>query len=228
MAKLILVRHGQSIWNLQNRFTGWIDVSLSKKGIKEAKKAGKMLKKYNFDTAYTSTLIRAQETLYEILNINDYNSEYTKIHEEGNKNWYQNYKQTKNDKTILPIFVSEKLNERYYGDLQGQNKDEARKKYSEEQIHLWRRSFDIAPPRGESLNMTCKRTIPYFKERIERDLKQGKTVLISAHGNSLRSIVMHIEKMTPEEIIKFEMQTGIPHIYEFDKTMKITNKSILK
>lgn len=228
MAKLILVRHGQSIWNLQNRFTGWIDITLSAKGIKEAKAAGKKLQKHNFDVAYTSTLLRAQQTLYEILNINDFNKEYTRAHEETNTKWYENYKQTENDKKVLPIFVSEKLNERYYGDLQGKNKDEARKQYGEKKVHIWRRSFDIAPPGGESLKLTCERTIPYFTKRIEKDLKSGKNVLVAAHGNSLRSIVMHIEKMTPEQIINFEMSTGIPHIYEFDKNMKITKKETLK
>jgi 2,3-bisphosphoglycerate-dependent phosphoglycerate mutase len=228
MGKLVLVRHGESIWNLQNRFTGWVDVSLSKKGIREARLAGKKLKTYKFDVAYTSTLIRAQETLFEILNKNKNCQEYTRVHEGKNTKWYSHFAQKEEeDKRVLKIHVSDKLNERYYGDLQGLDKNETIKKFGEDKVHQWRRSFDIAPPNVESLDMTSKRTIPYYKEEIVKDLKEGKTVLIAAHGNSLRSIVMHVESMSPDEIINFEMKTGIPHIYEFDRNMNLLYKGKL-
>ncbi|MFW6286119.1 MAG: 2,3-bisphosphoglycerate-dependent phosphoglycerate mutase [Nanoarchaeota archaeon] len=219
MGKLVLIRHGESMWNKENRFTGWVDVSLSKKGIKEAKKAGKKLKNYNFDSAYTSNLIRAQQTLFEVLNINKNNNEYMRVHNTDKQNWYSNFKSE--DLNHLLIYVSESLNERYYGDLQGKNKDEVRKKYSAEQVKIWRRSYDVAPPNGESLEMTSKRTLPYFKKNIVEKLKNGETIIVVAHGNSLRSIIMEIEKMSSDEILNFEIATGVPHIYEFDKKMNI-------
>ncbi len=226
MAKLILVRHGQSVWNLQNRFTGWIDVPLSKKGIKEAQNAGKLLKNFKFDIAFTSNLIRAQDTLYEILNINNDSNYFLWIHEDKS-DWYKKFKETEDDKGILKIHTSEKLNERYYGDLQGLNKDDAIKQFGQMEVLNWRRSFDIPPPNGESLEMTAKRTIPYFKTNILKQLNVGKDVLIVAHGNSLRSIVMFIEGMSSEDIIQFEMATGRPHIYTFESNMNIQDKQIL-
>lgn len=212
MAKLILVRHGQSVWNLQNRFTGWIDVPLSKKGIKEAQNAGKRLKDFKFDVAFTSNLIRAQDTLYEILNINNNLNYFLWIHEDK-YDWYKKFKETKDDKGILKIHTSEKLNERYYGDLQGLNKAETIKKFGPIKVQNWRRSFDIPPPNGESLEMTANRTIPYFKTKILKQLNAERDVLVVAHGNSLRPIVMFIENISPEDIIGFEMATGTPHIY---------------
>lgn len=226
MAKLILVRHGQSVWNLQNRFTGWIDVPLSKKGIKEAQNAGKLLKDFKFDVAFTSTLIRAQDTLYEILNINNNLNYFLWIHEDKS-DWYKKFKETKDDKDILKVYTSEKLNERYYGDLQGLNKEDTIKKFGQIKVHLWRRSFNVPPPNGESLEMTAKRTIPYFKTKILKELEAGKDVLVVAHGNSLRSIVMFIEDMPAEDIIEFEIATGSPHIYTFESNMNIQDKQIL-
>ncbi|MCK4843044.1 MAG: 2,3-bisphosphoglycerate-dependent phosphoglycerate mutase [Methylococcales bacterium] len=226
MAKLVLVRHGQSVWNLQNRFTGWIDVPLSKKGIKEALNAGKLLKDFKFDVAFTSALIRAQDTLYEILNVNNNSKYFLWVHEDKS-DWYKKFKETKDDKDILKVYTSEKLNERYYGDLQGLNKEDTIKKFGQVKVHLWRRSFDVPPPNGESLEMTAKRTIPYFKTKILKELNAGKDVLVVAHGNSLRSIIMFIEDMPDEDIIEFEIATGSSHIYTFESNMNIQDKQIL-
>lgn len=229
MGKLILIRHGQSVWNLENRFTGWIDVSLSKKGIEEAKKAGEILKDIKFDMAFTSNLMRAQETLFEILNLNLKSSKFIKIHDEKSNhlNWYSNILEAVIDENEIKVKSSELLNERYYGDLQGLNKDETKKKYGEEQVHIWRRSFDIAPPNGESLKDTYNRTIPYFNEEIAKELKLGKNIIIAAHGNSLRSIIMEIEKLSGDEIMKIELETGIPIEYDLDENLNILNKKIL-
>jgi 2,3-bisphosphoglycerate-dependent phosphoglycerate mutase len=226
MAKLVLVRHGQSVWNLQNRFTGWVDVPLSKKGIKEAQNAGKLLQDFKFDVAFTSTLIRAQDTLHEILNVNNNSKYFLWIHEDKS-DWYKKFKETKDDKDILKVYTSEKLNERYYGDLQGLNKEDTIKKFGQAKVHLWRRSFGVPPPNGESLEMTAKRTIPYFKTKILKQINAGKDVLVVAHGNSLRSIVMFIEDMSSEDITEFEMTTGKPHIYTLEDNMNIQDKQIL-
>jgi len=192
---LIIVRHGQSQWNLENRFTGWIDIDLSPKGIEEANTAGEMLKGYSFDKAYTSALIRAQKTLDIILGI---------IGE-----------------TNIPVEKDKALNERMYGDLQGMNKDELRKKFGEEQVRIWRRSYDVAPPNGESLKDTAARVMPYYEAKIKPDLMAGKNILISAHGNSLRALVMSLENLTKEQILLTEIPTGIPKLYEFDKDLNI-------
>ncbi|WP_029522158.1 2,3-diphosphoglycerate-dependent phosphoglycerate mutase [Persephonella sp. KM09-Lau-8] len=199
MSKLVLVRHGQSIWNLQNRFTGWIDVPLTEKGKEEAYKAGELLKDIRFDVAYTSMLTRAQETLRIIL------------------------------ETIglaIPVIKDQALNERHYGALQGLNKDRAREKWGKEIVHLWRRSYDIPPPEGESLKDTAERTIPFLERAIMGDILDGRDVLVVAHGNSLRSIVMYLEKLSPEEIIKVEIPTGTPIVYELDENGNIINKEI--
>ncbi|MCX8163682.1 MAG: 2,3-diphosphoglycerate-dependent phosphoglycerate mutase [Candidatus Micrarchaeota archaeon] len=201
MALLVLVRHGQSIWNLENKFTGWIDVSLSDYGIEEAHSCAKKLKDFKFDIAYTSVLKRAIDTLEIILKDN---------------NW------------SIPVIKDKALNERMYGDLQGKNKDEIKKIYGEKQFLLWRRSYDVAPPGGESLKDTAKRVLPFFKKYILKDLKNNKNVLVVAHGNSLRALVMHLEKLTKEEVINLNIPTGIPYIYEFDQTGKIINKKILE
>lgn len=226
MGKLILLRHGESIWNLQNRFTGWADVSLSKKGRKEAKSAAIKLKNYKFDVAFTSNLLRAQETLFEVLERNLYCNDYIRIHE-NESSWYSHYKHTKKDDLDLVIFSNEALNERYYGDLQGLNKEETKKKFGEKLVHIWRRSYNIKPPGGNALKNTYERVIPYFKKYIEKRLKKGETIIIAAHGNSLRSIVKYIEKLDKENIMKVEIPTGIPIIYTLDKNMKIKNKEIL-
>jgi len=190
LTELILIRHGQSIWNAANRFTGWIDVELSQKGEEEAKDAGMNLAGRKIDVIHTSNLIRAQKTAEIIL-------EYNKISQ--------------------PIIKkNSSLNERNYGSLQGLNKKETAEIHGEDQVKIWRRSFDIPPPGGESLEMTAARTIPYFKEEIISDLEKGSNVMVSAHGNSLRSIVMYIENMTPEEIVGLEIPTGIPQFYSYN------------
>ena len=191
MGRLILIRHGQSVWNAENRFTGWTDVELSEKGVGEAEKAGDLLSEIRFGVVHTSGLIRAQRTAEIIMSRNTVS---------GN----------------VPVMRDERLNERHYGDLQGLNKAETAERHGAEQVHIWRRSFDVPPPGGESLKMNAERTIPYFEEKIVPDLKEGKNVLVSAHGNSLRSIVMHIESISPEEIVSLEIATGTPIFYQYD------------
>jgi 2,3-bisphosphoglycerate-dependent phosphoglycerate mutase len=190
MAKLVLVRHGQSLWNLQNRFTGWVDVPLTAKGREEARAGAESLKHIMFDVAYTSTLQRAQETLAIILEAI------------GQKN--------------VPIIRDQALNERDYGELAGLNKAETAKRYGEEQVKIWRRSYDVAPPGGESLKMTAARTLPFFDRAVLGDLKQGSNVLLVAHGNSNRSIVMELDKLSQEAVIALELGTGIPRSYEIE------------
>lgn len=191
MGRLVLIRHGQSVWNAENRFTGWTDVELSEKGVREAEAAGDLLSEIRFDAIHTSGLIRAQRTATIIMSRNSASDE-------------------------VPLIKDERLNERHYGDLQGLNKAETAEKHGPEQVHIWRRSFDIPPPGGESLKMNAERTIPYFEEEIIPDLEQGKNVLVSAHGNSLRSIVMHIESISPQDIVSLEIATGTPMFYEYD------------
>ena len=191
MAILVLIRHGQSLWNAENRFTGWTDIDLSKKGEKEAKAAGEKLENVSFDVVHTSALMRAQRTAEIIIKHNKKAQD-------------------------IPTYKDERLNERHYGSLQGLNKTETAEKYGAEQVHIWRRSFDISPPDGESLKMTAERTLPYFKEDVLEHLDEGKNVLISAHGNSLRSIVMYIENISKEDIVKLEIQTGVPRTYKYE------------
>ncbi len=227
MGRLILVRHGESIWNRQNRFTGWVDVSLSKKGIAEARAAGELLADECFDVAFTSALIRAQDTLYEILQHNRHTEGYLRVHEK-NSSWYGHYNADETDRNQLKIHISEQLNERYYGDLQGMNKDRAREKFGDKQVHLWRRSYDVPPPGGESLEMTAARTLPYFNSHIMQHLRENKRILVSAHGNSLRSIVMHIKQMSPQQILEYEIATGTPHIFDFNEQIELTNEFLMK
>ena len=191
MVTLVLIRHGQSLWNAENKFTGWTDIGLSEKGIKEAENAGKKLEDVEFDVVHTSALIRAQKTAEIII---------------------ENNKKSKG----IPVHKDKRLNERHYGSLQGLNKKETAEKYGKEQVHIWRRSFDVPPPDGESLKMNAERTLPYFKENIIGDLKNGKNVLVAAHGNSLRSIVMFIENISKEDVVKLEIQTGVPRTYVFE------------
>ncbi|MBF71324.1 MAG: 2,3-bisphosphoglycerate-dependent phosphoglycerate mutase [Euryarchaeota archaeon] len=192
MTTLVLIRHGQSLWNAENKFTGWTDIGLSEKGIEEAEEAGKKLENVPFDVVHTSALIRAQKTAEIII---------------------KNNKKSKK----IPVYKDKRLNERHYGSLQGLNKKETAEKYGAEQVHIWRRSFDVPPPDGESLKMNAERTIPYFKENIIQDLKKGKNVLVSAHGNSLRSIVMYIENISKEDVVKLEIETGVPRTYVFEE-----------
>jgi 2,3-bisphosphoglycerate-dependent phosphoglycerate mutase len=197
---LVLVRHGQSEWNLKNLFTGWRDVDLTEQGVAEAKEAGRKLKAKGivFDLAYTSALKRAQRTLDLLL--------------------------SEMDQTGLPIVRDQALNERDYGDLSGLNKDDARKKWGEEQVHIWRRSYDIAPPGGESLRDTLARTLPYYVQEILPSVLQGKRTVVAAHGNSLRALVMVLEKLSPEGILKREIATGVPIIYHLNADATVASK----
>ncbi len=190
-SKLVLVRHGQSEWNAKNLFTGWKDPKLTDLGIQEAIKAGDLLETRNlkFDLMFTSDLFRAQETGRLIL-------------EQMNQ-------------TDIQVIQDQSLNERNYGDLAGLNKDEAREKWGKEQVHIWRRSFDVPPPGGESLKNTAERVLPYFEREIMPKVKKSLNILVAAHGNSLRALVMHIENISSEEIVKLEIATGDPLIYEY-------------
>jgi len=195
MTKLFLVRHGQSQWNLENRFTGWQDVDITALGQLEAERAGQILKDERVDVAYTSKLTRAQHTLKIMLD------------EMG--------------KTDTPVIIDGALNERAYGTLEGLNKAETAKKYGAEQVHIWRRSFDIAPPGGESLKDTYDRVIPYFENHIKPVIVKGQNVLIVAHGNSLRALIMYLEELSPEQILQREIATGTPLTYVFDGQMNV-------
>ena len=198
---LFLIRHGQSIYNLENRFTGWKDVELTDLGIAQATEAGKILSKITFDLCYTSNLKRAQNTLNLILKKIDQNPK---------------------------IIKDEALNERDYGDLIGQNKLEAAKKFGSEQVQIWRRSFDVPPPGGESLKMTAERTLPYYNDVIKPQVNTGKNIIISAHGNSIRAIVMEIFNLTSEQILKTEIGWCEPWIISFDDHGELSNYQIIK
>ena len=200
---LILVRHGQSEWNEQNLFTGWKDPGLTELGIKEAKNAGSLIsdKGIQFDEMFTSMLVRAQDTGAIILDsINQQN---------------------------IPITKNKALNERNYGSLAGLNKDDARKKWGEEQVHIWRRSFDVPPPEGESLKDTAERVLPYFHEYIMPKVIQGLSILVAAHGNSLRALIMELDLISSEDIVKLEIPTGAPIQYEFNQNGEVVNKTKL-
>lgn len=189
-ATLVLVRHGQSLWNAQNRFTGWVDVPLTNLGREEARRGAQKLQHLRFDVAYTSALQRAQETLAIMLS------------ELGQKD--------------CPVIRDAALNERHYGDLSGLNKAQTAERHGEEQVKIWRRSYDVAPPNGESLKMTAERAIPFFDRAIMGDLRQGLNVLVCAHGNSNRAIVMKLDGLTTEQVVHLELATGVPRIYELD------------
>lgn len=226
--KLVLLRHGQSEWNLANKFTGWVDVDLSEKGVEEAKEAGKKIKEagIKFDVAYTSILKRAIKTCNFAL-------EYS-------------------DQMYVPVYKSWRLNERHYGGLQGLNKDETREKYGEEQVHIWRRSYDTLPPDlteesieeqnndrrfkgmpkelipvSENLKITLERALPYYFDNIAPDLLDGKTVLIAAHGNSIRALCKHIDNISDDDIMDLEIPTGKPLVYELDEDLKVLDKYYL-
>ena len=226
--KLVLLRHGESVWNKENRFTGWTDVDLSEKGVKEAENAGKLLKDkgYIFDVSFTSILKRANRTLEIVL-------------KEMNLN--------------IPVYYSYRLNERHYGALQGLNKDEMRKKFGDEQVHIWRRSYDVRPPElskdderypgndpkykdltpeelplTECLKDTLERVLPYYNNEIKKHLEKKENVLVVAHGNSLRSIIKYLENISDEDIMNVEIPTAIPYVYELDDNLTIKEKYFLK
>lgn len=228
MPKLILCRHGQSVWNAENLFTGWADVDLSDQGKNEAITSGKKLKKQGIeiDIVYTSLLKRAIKTTFHLLN--------------------------ESDQLFIPVIKSWRLNERHYGDLQGLNKDDAREKFGEEQVHIWRRSYDVAPPKqgeeqrkgylndrkyehldrrvmpeSESLKDTLIRVIPYWNDQISQQLLDGKTVLVSVHGNSLRALIKYLENVSDEDIISYEIKTGAPLIYELTDDLQVIDKYYL-
>lgn len=201
MSKLVCVRHGQSKWNKENRFTGWVDIELSEQGIKEANEAGQILKGFKFDKIFTSVLKRAINTAEIISKVAGFEK--------------------------IEMISNEALNERHYGDLQGLNKAEIGEKVGAEQLHIWRRSFDVAPPNGESLKDTLDRVLPYYESEIVPLLKAGKDILISAHGNSLRALTMHLENVTKEDISDINIPTGKPYVYEFDESLKLISKKYL-
>ena len=201
MARLILLRHGESQWNLENRFTGWVDVPLSPRGIQEAKDAGEKLRTFKFDRAFTSVLARANETLRLALET---------IGQTG-----------------IPVEKDKALNERMYGELQGLNKDETTKKYGEAQVKIWRRSYDVRPPGGESLKDTAERVLPYYEQTIKPYLLKGDTILIAAHGNSLRALIMELEQLSREQVLELNIPTGAPLLYELDNRGKVVDHRYL-
>lgn len=218
MAELILMRHGESIWNKKNLFTGWVDVPLSPKGIEEAFEGGRRIADIPIDRVYTSSLIRAQMTTMLALSCHHSKKSPVIIHRgEGRLEEWGKVHNPLIEKEIIPVYEAWQLNERAYGDLQGLNKQESRERFGAEQVLLWRRSYRTAPPNGESLELTAKRTLPYFREEIVPHLEAGETILISAHGNSLRSIVMEIEKLSEDEVIQLEIATGEPILYAYER-----------
>ncbi|MEO5954698.1 MAG: 2,3-bisphosphoglycerate-dependent phosphoglycerate mutase [Nitrospiraceae bacterium] len=201
MARLVLLRHGESQWNLENRFTGWVDVPLTPRGIQEAKNAGDKLRGFTFDRAFTSVLARANETLrlaLEAIGQSD-----------------------------LSIVKDKALNERMYGELQGLNKAETTKKYGEAQVKIWRRSYDVPPPGGESLKDTAERVLPYYEQTIKPYLLKGETILIAAHGNSLRALTMELEQLSREQVLELNIPTGAPVLYELDGAGKVVSHRYL-
>ena len=203
MPHLVLLRHGQSQWNLENRFTGWVDVPLTQKGEEEARQAGEKMKavQLQFDTTFTSLLQRAIRTLELALGVLG--------------------------QSALSVEQDQALNERHYGDLQGLNKAETAQKFGDEQVRIWRRSYDVPPPGGESLENTAARTLPYLTEKILPTIQAGQHVLVAAHGNSLRSIIMHLDQLSREEVLSLELGTGVPVVYDLDTTGNVLSKKIL-
>ena len=204
MASLVLVRHGQSQWNKKNIFTGWKNPDLTELGIKEAIKAGIALKRsgYKFDLMFTSVLLRAIRTGKLILEALDQKD--------------------------LKVIENEALNERDYGDLSGLNKDEARKRWGSDQVHTWRRSFDTPPPQGESLKNTAERVLPYFSENILPLIRKNQEIIVAAHGNSLRALVMHLDNLSPDEVVRLEIPTGMPICYQINNQGQVQNKILLE
>jgi len=202
MSNLILLRHGESVWNLENRFTGWVDVDLSPKGETEAVRAGELIAPFPIDFLFTSVLKRAIRTAEIALKTAG--------------------------KLNIPTERNEALNERHYGDLQGLNKDDIGREYGIEQLKIWRRSYDVPPPKGESLKMTQERVLPYYHEYIIPKLREGKNVLVTAHGNSLRALVAELDNLTKEEILELNIPTGRPILYTLDTDLKVLDKRYLE
>ncbi|XP_057469488.1 2,3-bisphosphoglycerate-dependent phosphoglycerate mutase 1-like [Actinidia eriantha] len=215
-AALILIRHGESLWNEKNLFTGCVDVPLTRKGVEEAIEAGKRISNIPVDVIYTSALIRAQMTAMLAMAQHRRKKVPIVVHNESEqaKSWSGIFSE-ETKKQSIPVITAWQLNERMYGELQGLNKQETADRYGKEQVHEWRRSYDIPPPNGESLEMCAERAVAYFKEHIEPQLLSGKNVMIAAHGNSLRSIIMYLDKLTSQEVISLELSTGIPMLYIF-------------
>jgi 2,3-bisphosphoglycerate-dependent phosphoglycerate mutase len=197
-------------------FTGWVDIPLSPKGIQESLEAGKKIAHIPIDLIFVSSLVRAQETAMLAMSVHQSGKVPLVLHPGGGRleEWAKIYSEH-SEKLCIPVATAWQLNERMYGELQGKNKQEMREKYGDEQVHIWRRSFDVAPPNGESLKMTTERSIPYFKEKIVPHLEQGKNVLIAAHGNSLRGIVMVLDGLSSDEVVKLEIPTGVPLFYTY-------------
>ncbi|MFN0064657.1 MAG: 2,3-bisphosphoglycerate-dependent phosphoglycerate mutase [Chlamydiales bacterium] len=215
MSRLILLRHGKSEWNKKNIFTGWVDIPLSPEGIEEAQQAGKLMSHVPIDLIYTSTLVRAMQTLMIAMAYHDTDKVPAVCHKQGEAHheWYGFPEGCE----MIPVVQAWQLNERMYGDLQGKNKQQTREEYGDEQVKIWRRSFATPPPAGESLKMTASRALPYFRQTIVPHLEMGKNVLISAHGNSLRSIVMELDSLSEEEVLELEIPTGKPIFYIYEK-----------
>jgi 2,3-bisphosphoglycerate-dependent phosphoglycerate mutase len=209
MGKLLLLRHGQSAWNKKNIFTGWIDIPLSLEGMQESIVAGKKISNYLIDVIYTSYLARSDMTAFLAM------AQTTQIPCVQHSKIDIRYAQGADGHSLVPLYKAEELNERMYGELQGKNKEQMKKEFGVDQVQLWRRSFDVSPPKGESLFATAQRTIPFFHKEIIPRLQKGETVLVVAHGNSLRSIVMDIEKLSKEAVIDLEIATGEVRVYEY-------------
>lgn len=226
MSYLVLVRHGESRWNLANKFTGWVDVPLSRKGVEQARRCARTLEQMRIDIAFTSTLERARATLAIILASQGATGIYE--HSIGRQKAWAHHRRAANEE--IPVHTSSKINERYYGDLQGINKDAARKRWGEHTVHLWRRSYAVPPPGGESLKDVVKRAVPYMREKIIPLLKKGKNVLVVAHGNSLRAIIKHLEQIPDDEIPLLELPLGVPIIYEYShrRLKKVQSKTRVK
>jgi 2,3-bisphosphoglycerate-dependent phosphoglycerate mutase len=217
MVKLILMRHGQSQWNLYNLFTGWVDIPLSTTGVEESLEGGRLIQYEPIDIIYTSTLIRAQMTAMLAMTCHTSGKVPVILHpDEGRlEDWGRIFSSAAEVQTV-PVICAWELNERMYGEIQGVNKDELREKYGTDQVQIWRRSYDVPPPGGESLKMTAARSIPYFEQNIVPCLKKGKNVFVAAHGNSLRSIMMKLDNLSPQEVVQLELATGLPVIYNYE------------
>lgn len=230
MSTLILIRHGQSLWNAANKFTGWVDVPLSPLGREEAVIAAFKLQDYRIDICFTSMLIRAIETAIICL------TEYPEItsgktpilkHNADDHNWHGWDRYEGEPTQEVPIILSAALDERYYGRLQGLNKAETASKYGDAQVHEWRRSYSTRPPNGESLEDTRQRVVPYFTSRILTHVQQGETVLVAAHGNSLRSIIMQLDNLSETEVPLLELTTGVPIVYDIDDQGSVRQQRVL-